>query len=361
MGAGCIIDALFFRHIPARIGGPRARDRIGVGIYQSCSWQASRRRRRRPLPGARALAGLAMLTLACAAARAQVPFVPTPLEVVERMLSLAKVSADDYVVDLGSGDGRVVREAARSFGARGFGVEHDPELVARSQELARREGVADKVSFMSQDLFEAEIGDATVVTMYLLPAVNLKLRPRLLKSLRPGTRIVSHDFDMAEWAPDATAKLYAKDKYGAAGGESTVYLWYVPADVSGRWTWRLEYAGQAEDYELTASQRFQKVDAAVRSNGQARTVRDVQLQGDRLTFTVLTEVKGSSVRQTFSGRVRGDSIEGNVVLSGPRMQGATDWSAQRAGRAAGAAEAAPAGMSAQSRARALPPRALALQ
>jgi SAM-dependent methyltransferase len=359
MGAGCIIDALFFRHIPARIGGPRARDGIGVGIYQSCSWQASRCRRHSP-SGARALAALALLAV-CAAARAQVPFVPTPLEVVDRMLSLAKVTADDYVVDLGSGDGRVVREAARSFGARGFGVEHDPELVARSQELARREGVADKVSFMSQDLFEAQIGDATVVTMYLLPAINLKLRPRLLKSLRPGTRIVSHDFDMAEWAPDATAKLYAKEKYGAAGGESTIYLWYVPADVSGRWTWRLEYAGVAEDYELTASQRFQKVDATLRAGGQARSVQDVRLQGDRLSFTVLTELKGSSVRQSFSGRVSGDRIEGSVILSGPRMQGATDWSAQRAGSAAGAAEAAPAAVSAQAGTRALPVRAAALQ
>ena len=298
-----------------------------MGIYQSCRGQASALR---ALPGACAAIGLAaLLLLGPDAASAQVPFVPTPPEVVQRMLELAKVGAGDYVVDLGSGDGRVVREAARSFSARGFGVEHDPELVARSAELARREGVSDKVSFMAQDLFQADISDATVVTMYLLPAINLKLRPRLLKELRPGTRIVSHDFDMAEWAPDATAKLYAKEKYGAAGGESTVYLWYVPADIAGRWTWRLELAGQTHDYELTAAQRFQQVDAALRIGGQARALEDVRLEGDRLSFTVRSEIKGSTVRQTFSGRASGDSLEGSVTLSGPRLQGAADWSAQR--------------------------------
>lgn len=167
-------------------------------------------------------------------ARAQVPFVPTPLDVVERMLTLASVGKNDYLVDLGSGDGRVVREAARRFGARGLGVDHDKELIERSNELARREGVAGRVTFAAQDLFDTDIADATVVTMYLLPAVNLKLRPRLLKELKPGTRVVSHDFDMGEWRPDDTATLYSKEKYGATGGNSTVYLWIVPAQVAGR-------------------------------------------------------------------------------------------------------------------------------
>jgi SAM-dependent methyltransferase len=308
------------------------------------------------LLGACALGGIASLLFGASAARAQVPFVPTPPEVVQRMLGIAKVSADDYVIDLGSGDGRVVREAARSFGARGFGVEHDPELVSRSAELARREGVSDRVAFMTQDLFQADISAATVVTMYLLPAINLKLRPRLLKELRPGTRVVSHDFDMAEWTPDATEKLYAKEKYGATGGDSVVYLWYVPADIAGRWTWRLELAGQTQDYELTAAQRFQKVDAALEVDGQARPVEDVRLQGDRLSFTVLSEVKGSTVRQIYSGRASGDGIEGSVTLSGPRLQGAADWSAQRKERAIRSTEAplAPQGMSAQAPSGALP-------
>jgi hypothetical protein len=271
----------------------------------------------------------AALALAPAPARSQAPFVPTPLDVVHRMLTLAKVGPNDYVIDLGSGDGRIVREAASKFGARGFGVEHDPELVARSQELARREGVADKVAFMTQDLFQTDLSDATVVTMYLFPAINLKLRPRLLAQLKPGTRIVSHDFDMADWTPDATAKLYSSEKYGATGGDSTIYLWFVPADVAGRWRWRLEIGGQGLDYELTATQRFQKVDAALRIGGRAWPVQNVRVQGDRIGFTVLSEIKGSTVRQEFQGRASGDSIQGSVILSGPRMQGAADWAAQR--------------------------------
>ncbi|MGH8666600.1 MAG: SAM-dependent methyltransferase, partial [Burkholderiales bacterium] len=267
-----------------------------------------------------------------APAHPEAPFVPTPPDVVHRMLTLAKTGPNDYVIDLGSGDGRIVREAARSFGARGFGVEHDPELVARSQELARREGVSDKVAFMAQDLFQTDLSDATVVTMYLFPAINLKLRPRLLAQLKPGTRVVSHDFDMADWAPDATAKLYSKEKYGATGGESTIYLWFVPADVAGRWTWRLEIGGQPIDYELTAAQRFQKIDATLRVGGQVRPVQDVRLQGDRISFTVVGEIKGSTVRQEFSGRASGDGIHGSVILSGPRMQGAADWAAQRSER-----------------------------
>jgi protein-L-isoaspartate O-methyltransferase len=269
------------------------------------------------------------LALVPATAFAQAPFVPTPPDVVQRMLTLAKTGPNDYVIDLGSGDGRIVREAARSFGARGFGVEHDPELVARSRELTRREGISDKVTFMAQDLFDTSLSDATVVTMYLFPEMNLKLRPRLLAQLRPGTRIVSHDFDMADWTPDETVKLYSKEKYGATGGESTIFLWYVPADVAGRWTWRLEIGGQPIDYELAAAQRFQRVDARLRVGGQDRPVENVRLQGDRISFTVVDEIKGSTVRQEFSGRASGDDIQGSVMLSGPRMQGAADWVAQR--------------------------------
>ena len=312
-----------------------------MGIYQSCIRQASVSGRRcealrtcgpqrLPLLLTLAVAAAATaLVLLPAPAFAQAPFVPTPPDVVERMLTLAKTGRNDYVIDLGSGDGRIVRAAARNFGARGFGVERDPELVARSQELARRDGVSDKVAFMTQDLFETDLSDATVVTMYLFPEINLKLRPRLLAQLKPGTRVVSHDFDMAQWAPDATAKLYSKEKYGATGGESTIYLWFVPADVAGRWTWRLELGGQPIDYELTATQRFQKVDARLRVGGQSRPVEDMRLQGDRISFTVVGEIKGSTVRQEFSGRASGDGIQGSVILSGPRMQGAADWIAQR--------------------------------
>src|SRR5262245_37733452 len=152
------------------------------------------------------------------AAMAQVPFVPTPPDVVERMLVMAKVTKTDYVIDLGSGDGRVVRLAAQKYGARGFGVDLDTELVGRSVSLARRDGVSDRVSFLAQDLFKTDISEATVLTMYLLPAVNMQLRPRLLTELKPGTRVVSHDFDLGDWAADETANVYSKEKYGGTGG-----------------------------------------------------------------------------------------------------------------------------------------------
>jgi len=272
---------------------------------------------------------VASMLLAGLPAYAQVPFVPTPQDVVERMLTLAKVGKDDYVIDLGSGDGRLVRTAASKFGARAFGVDHDQELVARSQVLARKEGVAERASFMVQDLFQTSIADATVVTMYLFPAINLKLRPRLIAELKPGTRVVSHDFDMGEWVPDETVTMYSKEKYGATGGDSTLHLWIVPANVAGRWRWRLEIAGQAQDYELVATQRFQKMQATVRVGGREAVLENAVLRGDRLSFAVVTEIKGRPVRQAFSGRVARDEIEGSVELSGARMHGAADWTAER--------------------------------
>lgn len=261
-----------------------------------------------------------------------VPYVPTPLDVVARMLDMAKVGVDDYLIDLGSGDGRLVRESARRIGNRGLGVDHDPELVARSNELARRDGVGDKVSFVQQDLFETDIAPATVVTMYLLPAVNLKLRPKLFTALRPGTRVVSHDFDMGDWAPDETAEMYSKLKYGEAGGTSRIYLWVVPADMAGRWQWRMQIAGQNLDYELRLAQRYQQLEGIVRVNGEVRKLEKITLRGDSVAFTVVGEIKGSTVHQNFTARINADVMEGSVALSGPRLQGAADFSAARSER-----------------------------
>jgi ubiquinone/menaquinone biosynthesis C-methylase UbiE len=147
-----------------------------------------------------------------------VPFVPTPEKVVERMLEIAKIEPKDVVYDLGSGDGRIVIAAAKRYGARGVGIDIDPERVREARDNARRAGVGDKVEFREGDLFHANIGEATVVTIYLLSGINLKLRPKLLAELKPGTRVVSHAFDMGDWKPDATAKV----------GTSTVYYWVIP-------------------------------------------------------------------------------------------------------------------------------------
>lgn len=169
--------------------------------------------------------------LSCAQAQAldtDVPFVVTPDNVTREMLRLAGVKAGDYVIDLGSGDGRIVIVAARQFGARGLGVEIVPELVARSRDNARRAGVADRVEFRVQDLFATDLSPATVITMYLLPEVNLQLRPRLL-ALKPGTRIVSHDWDMGDWKPDRVITVEAPDKPIGREKVSRLYLWTVPA------------------------------------------------------------------------------------------------------------------------------------
>ena len=166
----------------------------------------------------RLLAILACMYLPHAHAR-DVPFVPTPERVVEKMLEVASVGPKDVVYDLGSGDGRIVITAAKKYGARGIGIDIDPDRIKDARANARKAGVEKRVEFRQGDLFEAKIGDATVVTIYLLSGINLKLKPKLLAELKPGTRIVSHAFDMGDWKPEATAKV----------GTSTVYYWVVPA------------------------------------------------------------------------------------------------------------------------------------
>lgn len=149
-----------------------------------------------------------------------VPFVPTPQETVDRMLEMAKVGPNDYLIDLGSGDGRIPITAAKKFGIRALGVDLNPVRIAESNENAKKEGVTDKVTFIEGDLFKQDISKATVLTMYLLPDVNMKLRPKIWSDLKPGTRIVSHAFTMGDWTPEATTT--------APDGRNTVYLWIVP-------------------------------------------------------------------------------------------------------------------------------------
>jgi hypothetical protein len=154
-----------------------------------------------------------------------VPFVPTPEVVVAEMLKQAKVTKQDVLYDLGSGDGRIVITAAQKFGARGVGIDIDSDLVKRSQENAQKAGVGDRVKFLQQDLFKTDLSEATVVTLYLLPDVNLRLRPKLLSELKPGTRIVSHNYDMGDWKPETVVKVQGPTY------EHTVYSWVVPKEI----------------------------------------------------------------------------------------------------------------------------------
>jgi len=189
-----------------------------------------------------------------AAAQDEVPFVTTPDPVTLVMLQMAGVGPRDHVIDLGSGDGRIVITAAKRFGASGLGVEIVPDLVARSRELARAAAVQERVEFRQQDLFETDLHRASVVTMYLLPEVNLQLRPRLL-ALAPGTRVVSHDWDMGDWAPDRSVKVDAPEKSIGLAKTSQVHLWIVPAAVHGRWC--------AAGAQLDIAQRFQQFSATL--------------------------------------------------------------------------------------------------
>jgi len=261
----------------------------------------------------------------------RVPYVPTPQEVVERMLEIAKVTPNDYLIDLGSGDGRIVITAAKKYGTRGFGVDINPERIREANENAKRAGVADKVAFYQRDLFETDLSEATVITMYLLPRVNMELRPRLL-DLKPGTRIVSHDFSMEDWKPDAHVQMEAKEKYGGSGGQSDIYFWVIPAKAGGTWQWELPLAGKPRPYQIALSQKFQAVSGSVRAGGRDTPLQNPRLRGDQLSFAFTAPVDGTPVKHEFSGTVDGDSISGTARLSGAKIQSQHEWSARRTAR-----------------------------
>jgi len=278
----------------------------------------------------RALTGLALAAAACGAfaAESNVPYVPTPQEVVDKMLAMARVTPNDYLIDLGSGDGRIVVTAVRKYGARGFGVDLNPQRIREAVENALQNGVSDRTAFYQRNLFETDLSSASVITMYLLPRVNMALRPRLL-DLRPGTRIVSHDFDMDDWKPDETVHMDVREKYGNTSGTSSIYFYIVPAKVSGLWRWQQTAGGVTNDYELALEQKFQVVSGTVRVNGSTYKITDTSLRGDQLAFNVVTPLAATTVKQSFAGRVSGEQIFGSVALSGPRALSQTEWLAAR--------------------------------
>ena len=206
----------------------------------------------------------------------EVPFITTPDNVTLAMLEMAHVGPGDFVIDLGSGDGRIVIVAAKKFGARGLGVEIVPDLVKVSREHAANAGVADRVVFREQDLFATDLAQATVITMYLLPDVNLELRPKIL-ALKAGTRIVSHDWDMADWTPDKTITLPVPDKKIGLEKSSKVHLWIVPARINGGWCG----TGKSRGASLDMEQKFQQVHAVL-TRGTVRHEFDARVDGATL-------------------------------------------------------------------------------
>jgi SAM-dependent methyltransferase len=257
-----------------------------------------------------------------------VQYVPTPHNVVAEMLRLIGVTKHDVVYDLGCGDGRLVITAAERFGARGVGLDIDPQRIRESRANARKAGVTDRVQFRQQDLFEADIRDATVVTLYLLPKLNVALRPKLLRELQPGTRVVSHAFDMAELRPDQTVRVKGPTR------EHSVYFWVIPANVEGEWRVNVPAPAGARQYLLRLQQQYQDVRGTMRVDGQDIPLTHATLTGDHLRFTVIT---GDRVTMSFDGRVKGQAMRGSMEAQGGAMAGRYDWASQREAASAGSA------------------------
>jgi precorrin-6B methylase 2 len=238
-----------------------------------------------------AAAALAICAFAAQAEETEwrVPFVTTPPEVVERMLEMAATRADDLVIDLGSGDGRIPIAAAKKYGARGIGVELDGILVEKSNRNAEAAKVADKVSFVQGDALVADISRATVVTVYLLPRLLRDLQPRFIRELPPGTRIVSHMFTMAGWAPDRSETVKLERRHTGQGDESRIHLWVVPADVRGRW--------RGPGVEFRIEQNFQKieVEGASRATISGRDVAWDRFRGRADGNRIVGELDGRPV------------------------------------------------------------------
>ena len=237
--------------------------------------------------------------------RLDAPYVVTDYEVVDAMLAMARVQPDDYVIDLGSGDGRILIAAARSHGARGLGIEIDPARIEEAKANASAARVTTLVDFRREDLFQTPLAEADVLTLYLTAEVNLRLRPRILEQMRPGARVVSHDFDMGEWRPDQRQQV----------GSATLYMWIVPAQFAGRW--QLEADGRTATIELT--QNFQQLQGTITSDGGTSRVEQGQVIGRRVRFVA----NPGDGRRVFEGRLSGDRIV--------PIRGQTGWQATKAG------------------------------
>ncbi|MCX8160275.1 MAG: class I SAM-dependent methyltransferase [Candidatus Saccharicenans sp.] len=277
------------------------------------------------------LAGLpAGQSLLAQEVRLDVPFVPTPYEVIEDMLRFADLKKGDILYDLGCGDGRIVIEAARRAGIRAVGIDIDPERIRESRENARIAGVENLVEFRQANIFEADFSEATVVTMYLLPDVNIRLRPTILK-LRPGTRIVSHQFDMDEWQADRMTYV-SVDLY-----PHTVFLWIVPANISGIWDWSLNLNQKKTDCRLEVNQAYQFFTGKLYLGEQFIDIPETRVEGPKVEFSVI--LPGTAETElVFSGQADGEQITGTATLVQGKKNARQTWKAVRRPGTAGSIE-----------------------
>jgi hypothetical protein len=263
--------------------------------------------------------------------RGNVIYVPTPQVVVEAMLKMAKVGASDYVIDLGSGDGRIVITAAKKHGARGFGVDLDTYLLKIANDNAKKEGVADRARFFEQNLFETDLSQATVITSYLLPSMNEELRPKLL-ALKPGTRVVAHDYAMGEWDPDDSDTLIVPEKAVGDPGKSYIFFWIVPARVAGSWESQIMTGGRPATWHFNFLQNFQLVHGTARVGDRDVKLPQFRLAGEQLAFKVEVPAAGKPVAYQFRGWAKGEVIEGNVTVADGSGQRVMPWRAKLTAR-----------------------------
>ena len=231
-------------------------------------------------------------------------WVPTPDALVTRMLTAARVTKDDVVFDLGSGDGKIPIAAAKQFGAKATGIEYNPDMAELARRNAKRQGVDNMVNIITGDIFKEDFSKATVVTMYLLPDLNLKLRPIILK-MKPGTRVTSHQFHMGDWAPDEKYSIEFRD----------AYLWYVPAPVEGTWAFKEDQSNT--EIVVTLVQRYQKVGGTVNVGGKTQPILGAALQGDLLAFSF---VDGDNNLRTARVVVAGNNFTGDLSWQGRSTQ-----------------------------------------
>jgi SAM-dependent methyltransferase len=275
--------------------------------------------RRRFVSGSVALVAAIAVPLIAQSQFFDVPFVPTPQVVVDEMLRLAGVGASDVVYDLGSGDGRIVITAARKFGATAVGIELDNHLIYQSEESARQADVLSRVKFLQQDFFKTDFSNATVVTMYLLPGVMKRLRERMLQ-LKPGTRLVAHDFDFEDWRPDRKVTI-----------RKNVFLWIVPAPAGGKWQVRTGVPGGEHTFELELRQKYQELDGYARFDGlPGGGLWEAKLEGDRISFVVVdSRDRDAEASLYFQGRVAANIMEGEVTRGTGNAQTRHRWRATK--------------------------------
>jgi len=262
--------------------------------------------------------GLAFIALTATAALQDdqpPPYIGTPQRVVQAMLSMARVRSTDTVMDLGAGDGRIVLEAARRYGARAVGIEMDAGLVSTCQDAARRQGLTQRATCHQGDIFIADLSQATVLTLYLSPEFNELLVPRILASMRPGSRVVSHDFAMGAWPADAVEHIDVPEKNFGRGGESTIMLFIVPATARGRWRGTIGEGTARRAIEFSIEQQFQAIEGAVHAGDRRVPIPVASLQADRIRLE-LPDPAVPNARSSISARIEDDRMIGEYQGAG---------------------------------------------